>query len=203
MWRMMRAEEFVPSLTVGLILWLFISGIVVEAPTVFVRQISTIRNVRLPLYVYPLQLVIRHLINLAHNIPILLVVWLFYGVSFKDTSWMALPAVAVLTATLFSAAMLLGFLGARFRDLEHIVTMVMPILMFLSPVFYRPRYLTLNEAVIWLNPISHGIELVRYPLLGEAPPLFLIASNGALLLLCSALAYWLYRKKHRNLVFWL
>lgn len=199
----MQAEEFVPSLTVGLILWLFISGILVDAPTVFVRQASTIRNVRQPLYIYPLQLVIRHLINLAHNLPILLVVWMVYGISFEDTSWMALPAVAVLTLTLFAATVLLGFLGARFRDLEHIVAMVMPILMFLSPVFYRPSYLTLNKAVIWANPISHWIELVRYPLLGEAPSTFLMATNGALLLACSLLAFWLYRKKHRNLVFWL
>ncbi|XBS69869.1 hypothetical protein ABK905_00300 [Acerihabitans sp. KWT182] len=41
-------RQFIPSLTVGLLLWQFISGTVTESTGVFVRQSQIIRNLQLP-----------------------------------------------------------------------------------------------------------------------------------------------------------
>ena len=80
---------------------------------------------------------------------------------------------------------------------------VLPLLMFISPVFYRPNYLPFSERILWFNPLSHGIELVRSPLLGHAPPLFVIWVNLALLLGGSLLAFWLFNKKRDRIAFWI
>lgn len=41
-------SELIPSLTVGLLLWQFISGCVTESTSTFVRQSQIIRNLQLP-----------------------------------------------------------------------------------------------------------------------------------------------------------
>jgi len=196
-------DSFVPSLTAGLILWYFISGVITESSTVFSRNANIIRNIRLPLSIYPAQLIFRQIINLAHTAPVFLVVAFFLGFSLKGVAWLALPAIALLTLNLLWISLLVGMLGARFRDLEHLITSVMPLLMFISPVFYRPSFLPFSESILWMNPFSHFIELVRYPLLGSPPPLFVVQTNFAILICGTLFTLWLFNRKHHRLSFWL
>jgi ABC-type polysaccharide/polyol phosphate export permease len=195
--------SFVPSLTAGLILWYFISGVFTESSTVFSRNANIIRNIRLPLSIYPAQLIFRQLINLAHTAPVFLVIALFLGFQLTGVAWLAIPGVILLTLNLLWLSLLIGLLGARFRDLEHLITSVMPLLMLLSPVFYRPNFLPFSETIIWVNPFSHFIEIVRYPLLGSPPPMFVVLTNLGMLAAGTLFTLWFFNRKHHRLSFWL
>lgn len=195
--------SFVPSLTAGLIMWYFISGVIVESSTVFNRQANIIRNINLPLSIYPAQLIFRQLINLAHTAPVFLVVALVLDFPLTSTALLAIPGVILLTLNLLWISLLIGLLGARFRDLEHLITSVMPMLMLISPVFYRPNFLPFSETIIWMNPFSHFIEIVRYPLLGSAPPMFVILANLGILIGGTLFTLWFFNRKHHRVSFWL
>lgn len=197
------AAQFVPTLTAGLILWQFIAGVLSESSTVYARQSSVIRNLSLPLSIYPPQLVLRHVVNLLHNLPILLVVGLLYGLPVGWPTLMVVPALCLLVLNLYWVCVVVSILGARFRDLEHIIGAVLPLLMFISPVFYRPNYLPFSEKILWFNPLSHAIELVRSPLLGHLPPLFVVWANLGALAFGLALAFWLFNDKRDRIAFWI
>ena len=81
----MERATFIPLLTVGLILWQFLSGCLSEAPSVFSRSANIIRNLGLPLALHPAQLVLRHMINFAHNVPLFFLVMLVLGGGSNDT----------------------------------------------------------------------------------------------------------------------
>lgn len=196
------AKTFVPTLTAGLILWQFISGVISESTTVFNRQSSLIRNLPLPLSIHPAQLMFRHVINLAHNAPVFIIIALILGVKFNSTIWLAFPCIILVTLNLFWLALLVGLLGARFRDLEFMVNSFLPLLLFASPVFYRPNFLTFSQNIMWMNPFSHFIEIVRYPLLGMAPPWFVVMTNIALLIGGWLFTLWLFNRKHHRVAFW-
>src|SRR5688572_1397161 len=49
-------HTLIPSLTIGLILWQYLSGIIVDASSMYVNQASIIRNIPLPLFTFPLLL---------------------------------------------------------------------------------------------------------------------------------------------------
>jgi len=199
----MDAHTFVPSLTAGLILWQYMSQLIVESTTIFSRQASIIRNLNLPVSIHPLQLLLRHLINFAHNAPVFIVVAFILKLPFSWTMLWALPGLLILTLNLVWIALLFSMLGARFRDLEYLIASIMPLMMFISPVFYRPNYLKVSAKIIWMNPFSHFIEIVRYPLLGEIPPLFVIEVNVALLVFGSIFTLWLFNKKRTRIPFWI
>ena len=193
---------FVPALTAGLVMWQLLSGCITEATTTYWRQASIIRNVAMPLALHPIQMVVKHALNFAHVLPVFVVVALVFDVPVTAQTWLALPCLALVLANLLWLTLLLSMLGARFRDLEYLLAAAMPILMFLSPVFYRPSYLPVSGALMWFNPFSHLIELVRYPLLGSAPPAFVVWTNLGLLAAGSAFTLWLFNAKRDRIAYW-
>jgi len=196
------ATTFVPTLTAGLIVWQFISGIITESTVLFSRQAAIIRNLNLPLAIHPAQLLLRHVINLAHNAPVFFIVALSLGYPLTLTTWLALPGLVLLTLNLLWLSLFIGLIGARFRDVEYLTNTVMPLLMFISPVFYRPNYLPFSEHIMWFNPFSHFIEIVRYPLLGSPPPIFVIETNLVMLVFGWAVTLWLFNRQHNRVAFW-
>ncbi|MGV0959924.1 MAG: ABC transporter permease [Limnohabitans sp.] len=195
--------SFIPSLTSGLILWSFISGVIIDSSTVYSRNANIIRNIGLPLSVYPAQLIFKHLINLLHTLPVFFVVTLLLGNSFSAVTWFAALGIILVALNMLWISLLIGMIGARFRDLEHMITSIMTLLMMLSPVFYRPKYLPFSETLLWFNPFSHFIEIVRYPLLGLTPPMFIIETNFIMLLVGTTTTVWLFNRKHHRISFWI
>jgi len=198
----MDRAEFIPLLAIGLILWQFMSACIVESATLFNRQGNIIRNLTLPLALHPAQLVLRHTINFAHNLPLLLVVYLLLG---KGVGWyalMAIPGVVLVILNLFWISLLFGMLGARFRDFEYMVAMIMPLMMFLSPVMYRASALTTLGKYMWLNPLAEMIEMIRDPLLGTEVSPFVYLANVAILLVGGTLTLALFNAKRNRIAFW-
>lgn len=164
------AHTFVPPLTVGLIVWQFISGCITESPVVFTRQSGVIRNMRLPYFFHPLQLLMRQLITFLHNAIVIVAIFIIYPPNLGINSLLFIPGVVLLIINMTWIILLIGMLGARFRDIEPLIQAFMPMIFFVTPVIYRPENLGLKQYIMWANPLSHLIGIVRDPLLGNMPP---------------------------------
>ncbi|WP_334106670.1 ABC transporter permease [Methylobacillus sp.] len=169
-------STFIPSLTAGLIIWQVLAGCITESSTIFVKQGSVIRNLQLPYFIHPLQLVLRHLVNFTHNLVVYVAIVIVLSVPVTWSTLLVIPGIVLLFLNMAWIALLVGMLGARFRDIEYLLASLIPLLFFVSPVLYRPSYLPFNSDLIWLNPLSHLIEVVRDPLLGVSPPWFVYAT---------------------------
>jgi rhamnopyranosyl-N-acetylglucosaminyl-diphospho-decaprenol beta-1,3/1,4-galactofuranosyltransferase len=143
--RMDRAS-FVPSLTAGLIMWQLLSGCLTESTTTYWRQSAILRNLSVPLSMPPIQMLLKHLINFLHNLPVFLAVLLVFRLPVGWATLLAVPGLLLVAANLLWITLLFAMLGARFRDFEYVVGAAMPVLMFLSPVFYRPSYVVDNAS---------------------------------------------------------
>lgn len=200
--RMDRAA-FVPSLTCGLVMWYLLSGCITEATSTYWRQSAILRNLSVPLSMPPIQMLLKHLINFLHNVPVLVAVILIFHLPVGAATLLVVPCLALVAVNLLWITLLLSMLGARFRDLEYVIGAAMPLLMFLSPVFYRPSYLPFNEQFVWFNPLSHLIEIVRYPLLGSPPPGFVVLTTALLAAGGWVLTLWLFNAKRNRIAYWL
>lgn len=193
---------YVPMLSVGLILWQFLSSSIMEASVIYTRQSSLIRNLNLPISFYPSQLLLRQLINLAHTVPLyFLVIWVLDSPLNANALW-AIPGLCLVVLNLYWMIMLVGVLGARFRDLEYIVNTIMPLMMFFTPVLYRADALPFSAKLIWLNPLAHMIEIIRDPLLGSEPKPIVVYTNIGLLIFGMAITLFLFNKKRDRVAMW-
>jgi lipopolysaccharide transport system permease protein len=197
--------EFFPFLSVGMILWAFVAQILTEGCTGFISAEGIIKQMPIPLFVHIARMIWRNLIILAHNLIIFPIVLIAVG---KPVGWIALlsiPGLILLLLNLTWAALVLGILCARYRDLPQIVTSLLQVIYFVTPIMWMPSLLTARSATYLLdyNPFYHMLEVARAPLLGQAP-----TEMNWIVSLAIALVGWLatlamYGRYKRRIAYWL
>jgi ABC-type polysaccharide/polyol phosphate export permease len=162
-------RQYAPYVAVGLVIWNFVQLSASEAAGVFVASGETIRQVAMPLSVHVLRLVWRNVIVLAHNAAIVPVVLVVCGTGVTVSAFLAIPAFLLLVVQITAASLLLGLLGARFRDVAQIVGSALQLLFFATPIFWFPQALGPDRQwIVSANPLFAFIDIVRAPLIGSA-----------------------------------
>lgn len=163
--------EYLPHLAVSLVIWNAIAGLVNDATTSLAGSEGIIRQMRLPYSVHMLRCVIRNAVVTAHNLPLILVVFLATGHMPGSEAVLAIPGLALILLDAFAATMFLGMLCARFRDIGPIVGSVMQLAFFMTPVMWKPHLLGEWAWTLPLNPFYAVLETVRGPLVEGGGPL--------------------------------
>jgi ABC-type polysaccharide/polyol phosphate export permease len=194
---------FVPALCVGLVIFQFLSACVTEAPDCFVRYGSIIKNATYPPVLFPAVVVIKNFIMFLHSLVIVVVVLLIYPPQLNVSAALIIPNVVLVLLLLICLTTVLAFVGARFRDISPAITSLMTIVFFLSPVIYKPDQLGVKAHLMWLNPFSYLITLIRAPITGYSVPGFVYLVSILMLLIGFYLCYLLISRRRNQLVFWL
>ncbi|WP_244193760.1 ABC transporter permease [Bordetella genomosp. 12] len=197
---------FVPSLTVGLVIWQYISGCLTSSVTAYTQHAAVMRNLRMPVWFFVVRIQGYHLINFAHNLLLVAAVLCYFGARPTTGLVWFLPGLLLVVAICALLSLALAALGARYRDVRYAIEVSLPLLFFVSPVLFRPE--SLVSEYIWLNPVSYLIEVVRTPLLStlggplraagwvyDGGLIFL----GVMVLVCAAI-YW---RNPRRILFWI
>lgn len=164
-----KIHTYLPFLTLGLLLWTFISAIITEGCTCFIGAEGIIRQVRMPFTIHVLRILYRNLIVLGHNAVVYLVVALLFAVPVGAEALLAVPGLVVQIANGVWVCLLLGMVSARFRDIVPIVASLIQIVFFITPIFWLPNSLGGHyQWIVDFNPIYAMVEIVRAPLLGQS-----------------------------------
>lgn len=194
--------EYMPFLALGVIVWTLISDIIRDGCNAFIASQSIIKQVGLPLSVHVYRLLWRNLLTLLHNAVVFVVVALVFGVWPGWNGLLALPGLALLCLTGLWVALLFGIVSARFRDVPPIMSSVLRICFFVTPIIWTPDLIPTRPMVLDVNPFYHFIEVVRAPLLGQAPGLL-----SWIVVLGLTCAGWLvtfefFRRHRRRIAYW-
>lgn len=153
-------------LAINLVLWQTILQLVLDSCTAFIASDGYIKQMRLPLSIHVLSMLWKNLIILAHNFVVVL---LALAIMRPSLGWPLLLfplAVLLFAANAFWIGTLLGMVCARFRDVTLMVSNLMQVAFFATPVLWKPQMLGRHEWAVNLNPFYHFLEILRGPLLG-------------------------------------
>lgn len=195
-------SDYLPYFAVSIIIWTFISGVINEAPIVFVSSQSIIKQVSIPLSSYAFALVVRHGIIFLHNIVVFIAVALYYKHDFLSNCHLTLLAICIITFTSVWLSILLGIANARFRDVGQLVPTITQIAIFITPIIWKPELLSGRALYLDFNPFYHYIEIFRAPLLGQVP------SAGNYIVTCSIsvigflVTLIVFNKNKKNIAYW-
>ena len=192
----------VPSLTIGLVVWQLLASCVTEAPSVFVRNGHYIRNIPTPYFLFPLIMVIKNLINFFHNLIVVVLVFVWFSPQINIQMLLVIPGLLIVLGNVLWIILLLGIYGARFRDIEQVVSSMMPLLFFMSPVIYRPNQVSIGQHIVWLNPFSYMLTLIRDPVMGSKAPDFVYIVSIAVLIAGSIFTLYEFGRLKKSLAFW-
>lgn len=191
-----------PYLAIGLIFWGLINGVITESCTAFVAGETYVRNVPMPLSVHFYRVCARNGIVWLHNMVIYVGVVIIFQVPINAAQLLFIPGFVLLILNLAWLGMVAAILSTRYRDIPPIITSLLQIVFFVTPIFWSINSLPSRPAFVIWNPLYHLVEIVRAPLLGTVPALasWAIAAVSAVIGLTFALM--LYRRAYGRLPYW-
>ena len=197
-----EVSEYLPFLSIGFVLWSFMSSILQEFTSLFVENAPYIKEIKTnPLNIL-LRMVYRHLIIFAHNSIIIAIIYLCFGVKLTLAILLFIPGMFLLVLNMSAIGVSLALLGARFRDLGPIVQAMLQMLFFITPVTWFPRLLGTSSVLIALNPFNYFLDITRTPLLGNLPQMNSWVISMGTFILFSLFSAGLYRAKAHKIPFW-
>ncbi len=162
-------RSYLPYLATSIIFWNYLSALVSDGCACFTSSESLIKGTRMPFTVHALRSVIRNTIVLAHNVIVIVGVYVIMGVPISFYMLWAVPGLMLWLINGFAISLLLGALCARFRDVPQIIASVIQIAFFVTPVMWSAKILESSATgglLIRFNPFFYLLEIVRAPLLG-------------------------------------
>jgi lipopolysaccharide transport system permease protein len=196
-------SSYFPKLAIGIILWNFISSTINEGCSLFIGTAALIKSYTIPLPVYVFRALWRNVIIFFHNIVLVVVIWIVLPWHLSPVVLLSLIGYAVTLIFLLGLTLFFSVICTRFRDIPQIVSSVLQLAFFITPIMWSPDALGSHRWLAELNPFFNIIELVRAPLLNEVPDFhqWLIAICSAFIsLACGCL---LYDRYARRIAYWL
>jgi lipopolysaccharide transport system permease protein len=199
----MELVNYLPYLAISLVLWNVLSTVIGDACVCYTQAEAMIRSIRLPYTLQAVRVVVRNLVVLAHNVLVIFAIYLYFGAWPGATALAAIPGLILWVLDGLAVCLLLGPIGARFRDVPPIVGSVVQITFFVSPIIWKPELLEGEAArLLWLNPFYTLLEVVRGPLLGTSPGWTIsLSALGYSAALC-AVSWLLFARVRGRLAFW-
>lgn len=150
------------NLFAGLIIFNLFSEVASRAPGLIIQHTNLVKKVVFPLTIFSWVAVCSAMVQLFFSVLILIVSASLFAGEFPVTA-IAFPFI-LLTFVPFVLGLcwFLSSIGVYVRDLSQIMTLIVNLALFLSPIFYPASALpTLLADLMWLNPLTLIIEQAR------------------------------------------
>jgi ABC-type polysaccharide/polyol phosphate export permease len=196
-------SKFFPHLALGIIFWTTFSSIVTDSCNAFIGSGNYLKQGYFPVSLFVWRSMARNLIQFAHQIILYVPVAIWAGVSLKVHALLFIPAFVLFLVNAHAMGLVLGLICTRYRDVAQIVTSVMQMLMFLTPVFWLPESLPERAKMVLWNPFAQMLDLLRAPLMGNIADIHNWTSMLGWTAVNLVAAAMLFSKYRRRVVYWL
>lgn len=170
----MGIDDYYMFLFVALIPWIFFSTCISGGVSCIQNQSDMIKKIYFPREVIPFSYVASQFVNMLLCFVVIFAVMAFNGYMFNPIALLCLPVVMIVEFILaLGFTMVLSSLNVYFRDLQHIMGIVVMAWQFLTPIMY-PMDLVPEEMkwILKINPMTNIIGCYRSILyLGQVPQL--------------------------------
>ncbi len=170
----MDLNFFLPYVALGFIFWNFIQASILDGAEVFSKNEGLIKQLPAPVSVHVYRVVWRQLIIFAHNIVIIVAIFLIFPPPLNWTVVLVVPAIALYVLNAIWVAIVFGILSTRFRDIGQLLTTVVQLVFFMTPIIWTTQSLgktgqsSSRLKLVELNPMYHYLDIARGPLLGQS-----------------------------------
>jgi lipopolysaccharide transport system permease protein len=196
-----RIEYYPAYIAVGLLVWMFLSEVIQQALTLFMREANLIKGTVLPVSIFVMRMSMKSIIRLAYALVGCLMILLVCGPA-PGFSWLwgALGLLLILV-TLPAVITIFAFAGAYYPDLQLFVSNIMRIGMFLTPIFWKVGSDSGIRAHLYRwNPFTYFLEIVRGPVMNGTPHFHALALCGSISIAMWIGALWLLGSLRRQIV---
>ena len=186
-------EKFHLYLIVSMFPWNFFTGGVMQGLTSVRSQGELVKKIYFPRQILPIVYVTVNFINMLISFLIIYSMLLIsgWGIDMSLQLWL-LPVMLIEYAFTLGLAMILAGVEVYFRDIEHIVSVIMMIWMYVTPMFYSldtvPPEL---QKYFYYNPMLYIISMYQQILYYKVSPDVTFLIRALIISLCTLIAGWI------------
>ncbi len=189
----------------GILFWNFFQQSIVASMNSLKANAAILQKLPVPLDIFPVTTVMSGVINLLLACVPLLGILIFTG--HPVTGALIFLPISILIAAIFTlgAGYLLSPLAVFFSDVIELVTVLLTLMFYLTPIIY-PISILKDSSYYWVlrfNPIRSILEVFRDPIyLNKIPPLSHLGVSLGLALLALAIGAWVFRRSSHKIPFY-
>ncbi|PQA88556.1 ABC transporter permease [Hyphococcus luteus] len=195
-------RSFAPYVALGFLAWSFIASAVGEGCSAVTGAQNWIKGGRIPYFVFFFKTVTRVSIITLLNSLVVIVTLIASGVRLTPAAFFLFPASLLFLINGLWAVMLLSMLSARFRDLSHLVSTIMRMMFFLTPIFWHPDRMGELAKYLMYNPFAHFLFIFRDPVLYGTIPFDSLSVVLAITAAGSLTAFLFFAYARAKIAFW-
>ncbi len=163
----LQISTYLPYFSIGYIVWIFFSTTVLESSSILLTNSSIIKQTDIPICSYLIKNLSKNIFLFFHNgIIILLISYMYLDVNFKSILLLTIGIILFIFIT-FNISIIVAIISARFNDFAQLITNLVQVSFFLTPIIWSPELLKDKIWVTDLNPLYHWINIIRLPLISE------------------------------------
>ncbi len=156
-------KDYTLFLLSALFPWTWFSASVTMSTISLTGNISLIKKIIFPKHFLILATIISQLVNLLFALPIIITICLYYH-KIPSLNWfVAIPILIIIQfMTTYGLALFISMINAFFRDMEYIVSVIVSMLFWVTPIIYPLDQIPAKyHPYLALNPLTYLIESWR------------------------------------------
>jgi len=198
-------HDYLPFLTIGIIVWVFISSTIIEGSDVFVSYSHIILDQRTPLLAIVFRLLLRGSIIFAHNALICIIVLLIFPAPIGPEILISFVGLLILLVFLTGTVLITATMSTKYRDLPQLLVSLLQVSFFLTPIMWNPETILRSgrRYIVDINPFYHFLEVIRNPLLGKSVSIVNISVATGTATFAAVLGWIIFIRYRRRITYWL
>lgn len=195
--------EYYLYIACGFVFWNYLVSTIQESAKGLVEAQTMILSYGFPISMYLYKILCRNIIILVHNMVIILLAIILFSPHFGIFSLGFIVSYLLILANLFFIGIFVSLISARFRDIEQIITSMLTVMFFLTPILWDPKALGDRYYLLYFNPFFSFIDALRTPLIGNTIPYYSLTCMVIILLVCAPLSVMLLGRVKHRVALWL
>jgi ABC-2 type transport system permease protein len=191
---------------IGMIVWSYISIVIAESNDVLLLNESIIKQMKIPFYVFTMRLMSRNFLLMLHNLILILICYIISPFELRLAQVESLVGFLFLTVNLFFISSTIGIISSRFRDVGQLVTNVLPLFFYATPIIWSINSIDTDTgigALLKFNPLFYFFDVIRSPLMGRDVNFFSYAVIFSCTIINIFFSILLYSRYRNKVAYWL
>jgi lipopolysaccharide transport system permease protein len=193
-------KNYTSYLFIGLISWFLISQALLSGAGVVIRNAGLVKKIYFPKEILPVSVVIGGAINFLFSLIVLFPVLFFSKISLGWPLLMFPIILLVYLIFVLSLTLIISSLNVYFRDLEHIMGIVIMAWFYLTPIVFTSSMIPKEIKIFFnFNPMKIIIESFQNIFFyNKIPNLFELSIVAVFSVVFLNFAFFVFRKLSRN-----
>lgn len=196
-------QKYFPYFSTGLITWYLINASINQSGEIYLKERNAILNMNINPFGYIIKSTVIWVCQFLLQCIIVIAVLVIFNSPITAKTFLFIPGLLLLLVNLLWISTLISLVATRYQDAQLIISSVMPLVFFLTPVMWYPEMLEARAWLVDFNPLVHLINIVRMPLLDVVPPVQSYYWAIAFALIGGVLSFVVWRRFANYLPFWL